>query len=278
MHTFSPKAVAAVRSERVVCTVKTGDLRMKAFQIGFQGDGTLFAHFPYFLHRAGILSSSEIPATGQRKADVNIEHGGKVTSHRVKYSHHPDSRAHFSQDKRIFTTIRRQSVSLDNQNGHIFSLHIQGMHALDAASAIKDAPTISSTRSVIDFPIPPTAEAIKFVGRWLDESKLAVSEPNATVGPRLTMFAPNGDLIDAILLESPFSHSTHMLAINCVPISRLGPEPEIFQFVGGFDPQEIMTDTAKKAGFLAFLYPVSDADTLRKRLGSVDYVAPSPKH
>jgi hypothetical protein len=277
MHAFPPKAVVAVRSERVVCTVKIGDLRVKAFQIGFQEDGTLFAHFPYFRHRTGILSSSEIPATGQRKADVNIEHGGKVTSHRVKYSHHPDGQAHFSQDKKIITAIRRQSVSLDKQNGHIFSLHIQGMHALDAASAIKDGPTISSTRSVIDFLIPPTAEAIKFVGRWLDESKLTVSEPHATVGPRLTMLAPNGNLIDAILLASPFSHSTHMFAVNCTPIGRLGPEPEIFQFVGAFDPQEIMTDPAKKAGFLAFLYPVPDADTLRKRLGSVDYVAPSQK-
>ncbi len=98
MQGFQAKTVAAVRSEHVVCVVKASELRAKAFQIGFDKDGSLFIHFPYFQHRTGILSSSEIPATGGRKADVNLEHGGKVTSHRVKYSHHPDGRAHFSQD------------------------------------------------------------------------------------------------------------------------------------------------------------------------------------
>lgn len=98
----------------MVCVVKVSDLRAKAFQVGFDKDGSLFIHFPYFQHRTGILSSSEIPPTGERKADVNIEHGGKVTSHRVKYSHHPDGRAHFSQDGKIFTAIAQP---FDSQEG-----------------------------------------------------------------------------------------------------------------------------------------------------------------
>jgi len=108
MQGFQAKTVAAVRSQRVVCVVKVSELRAKAFQIGFDKDGSVFIRFPYFQHRTGILSSSEIPATGERKADVNIDFGGKVTSHRVKYSHHPDGRAHFSQDGKIFTAIKRQ--------------------------------------------------------------------------------------------------------------------------------------------------------------------------
>jgi hypothetical protein len=63
-----------------------------------------------------------------------------------------------------------------------------------------------------------------------------------------------------------------VLAITCVPIPRLGPAPEIFVFNGGFDAPETMTDPTKKAGFLAFLYPLSDAAIMRARLGSVDYV------
>jgi hypothetical protein len=138
MEGFQVKAVTAVRSRRVVGVVKVSALRAKAFQIGFDKDGSLFIHFPYFQHRTGILSSSEIPATGERKADVNIEHGGKVTSHRVKYSHHPDGRAHFSQDQKIFTAIKRQSLALDTQNGHMFTLYVQGLHALDVAKTAKD--------------------------------------------------------------------------------------------------------------------------------------------
>lgn len=271
MQGFQAKTVVAVRSERVVCVVKIGELRAKAFQIGFDKDGSLFVHFPYFQHRTGILSSSEIPATGERKADVNLEHGGKVTSHRVKYSHHKDGRAHFSQDGKIFTAIKRQSISLDTQNGHMFSLYIQGLHALDIAKMAKDAEGISATRSVIDFQIQPTAEAIKFVGRWLDIYKLGVSEPNATVGPKHTIVDPDGVRSDAILVASPHPNAKHVLAITCVPILRLGPDPEIFLFHGGFDAPETMTDPAKEAGFLAFLYPLSEAAKVRERLGSVDY-------
>jgi hypothetical protein len=89
MQGFQAKTVAAVRSQRVVCVVKVSELRAKAFQIGFDKDGSLFVNFPYFQHRTGILSSSEIPATGERKADVNIEHGGK--SHRTASSIHPEN-------------------------------------------------------------------------------------------------------------------------------------------------------------------------------------------
>jgi hypothetical protein len=74
---------------------------------------------------------------------VNIECGGKVTSHLVKYSHHPDGRAHFSQDGKILTAIKRQSIALDRQNGHMFTLYIQGLHALDVARTAKDAEGIS---------------------------------------------------------------------------------------------------------------------------------------
>ena len=66
---FQARSVTAIRSERVVCVLKTGGLRSKAFQVGFEEDGSLFIHFPYFKHRIGILSSSEIPANGERSAD-----------------------------------------------------------------------------------------------------------------------------------------------------------------------------------------------------------------
>jgi hypothetical protein len=275
MQGFQAKSVAAFRSERVVCVAKISEHRAKAFQLGFDKDGSLFIHFPYFQHRNGILSSSEIPAIGGRKADVNIEHGGKVTSHLVKYSHHPDGRAHFSQDGKIFTAIKRQSISLDTQNGHRFTLYIQGLHALEAAKLAKDVEGISANRSVIDFQVEPTAEAIKFVGRWLDINRLRVSEPNMTVGPRHLMVDPDGVGTEAMLIASPHANATHVLAIACVAIPRLGPDPEIFLFHGGFDAPEIMTDPTKPAGFLAFLYPLSEAANVRERLGSVDYVPKS---
>ena len=66
-----------------------------------------------------------------------------------------------------------------------------------------------------------------------------------------------------------------MLTITCEAIPKLGPEPEIFLFYGGFDPAETMKDVTKEAGFLAFLYPISEAEKLRERFGTVDYIPKS---
>jgi hypothetical protein len=62
----------------------------------FGKDGDLFVTFPYFRHREGILSICRLQANGENQTTVNLEQGGKVTSHRVKYSHHLSGRAHFS--------------------------------------------------------------------------------------------------------------------------------------------------------------------------------------
>jgi hypothetical protein len=271
MAGFQAGNIDAFRSERVVCVVKAGEVMAKAFQIVFAADGSLFVTFPYFRHRTGILSSSSIPATGTRQTEVNLECGGKVTSHLVKYSHHTDGRAHFSQTGKIVTAIKRQSIALDRQHGHIFSLLIQGLHALDAADPLKDVGA-SPKRTVVNFEVEPP-EAVKFVGSWFDVNKMRFSNPTPTIGPTLLTLDADGAQRNACLFASPHANARHVLAITCQAIPKLGPAPEVFIFYGGFDPREIMTDPTKEAGFLAFLYPLSEADKARERLGSVDYTA-----
>jgi hypothetical protein len=84
---------------------------------------------------------------------------------------------------------------------------------------------------------------------------------------------PDGTSTIATLVASPQPDVKHVLAVTCVGVPRLGREPEIFVFNGGFDAPEVMTDPTKKAGFLAFQYPLSQPDKVRERLGSVDFVA-----
>jgi len=265
---YQAKNVDAIRAQRIVCMVRAGELRVKAFQIVFHKDGSFFISFPYFRHRTGLLSISSIPANGSRESQVNLEHDGKVTSHLVKYSHHVDGRAHFSQDGKIFTAIKRQSIALDKQYGHIFSLLIQGLAALDPAKYELQ----STKRAAIEFAMEPP-EAIKFVGRWFDVNAMQFSNPVPTIGPVVSGLDPDGNRTDQIFTASPYANACHVLAISCVPIGSLGPEPEIFLFCGGFSPRSIMTDPNKEAGFLAFIYPVVDVEKLRQRLGSVDFVS-----
>ncbi len=273
MNGFQAGNIDAIRSQRVVCVVKAGDLRAKAFQIVFGADGSLFITFPYFRHHIGLLSASTIPVTETRQSQVDLQHGGKVTSHLVKYSHHIDGRAHFSQTGKIITAIKRQSISLDRQHGHMFSLLIQGLSALDVADPVKDAGS-SPKRSVVDFDVE-APEAIKFVGRWFDVNRMRFSNPIPTIGPTLPTLDADGVQRNACLFASPHANARHVLAVTCEAIPKLGPEPEMFMFYGGFDPRETMTDPTREAGFLAFLYPLSEEEKIRERLGSVDYI-PNP--
>jgi hypothetical protein len=243
---------------------------VKALQVIFRKDGSLFINFPYFRHRTGLLSSSAIPGNGQRQADVNLKQGGKVTSHLVKYSHHLDGRAHFSQDGKIVTAVKRQSVPLRRQEGHIFSLLIQGLNALEPADPVKDAIT-STKRASIEF-VMESPEAVKVIGRWHDVDKLRCSDPNSVVGPVVPTLDPDGVRSEAILVAGPYANARHVLAISCAPMRKLGSEPEVFVFYGGFDAPEAMTNPRKEAGFLAFIYPIGESEKTRQRLGNVDYV------
>jgi hypothetical protein len=254
---FQAGNIDAVRSKRMVCVVKAGEIRAKAFQIMFAKDGSLFVSFPYFRHRTGILSSSLIPADGRQETTIDLQNGGKVTSHLVKYTHHRDGRAHFSQDGKIFTAIKRQSIALETQHGHMFSLLIQGVTGLEQADPAKDIGA-SEERAIIDFEVE-SPEAIKFIGRWYDVNRMRFSNPVVSIGPIVPLFEPGAPALRGCMVASPHVNTKHVLIVSCQAIPKLGSEPEKFMFYGGFDPGDTMRDSTKEAGFLAFTYPISDA-------------------
>lgn len=266
--------VAAYRSKQIIITIQWGAARRKTFQVFFRRDGSLFVAFPYFRNRTGILAAATIAGNGQTTSQVNLEAFGKIASHLVKYSHHPDGRAHFSQDGRVRTEIKRQSVPLDAQRGHIFSVLIQGLQAFDAADDAKDVGS-SPKRTTLTFEIPgaPEANALKLIGRWLEISTLLpIGQAESIIGPKVPTQDRTGRQQIGFLLASPYDElPQHVLLITCELIPRLCPEPEVMLFYGGFDAREIMDDTTQEAGFLTFLYPASDADELKKRLGTIDW-------
>lgn len=264
--------IEAFRSERAIVTIQTPRGRYKVFQLFFGRDRSLFVNFPYFRHRTGVLAAAKIPGNGQMTSQVDLKVGGKVASHLVKYSHHPDGRAHFSQTGKVRTEIKRQSIALDSQWGHIFTVQIQGLEGFDKADDSKDV-GVSPKRTTITFSISdlPEPYAVKFVGRWFDISKLPLdSDARSPVGPCLNAQDPDGRQQSGVLVASPHENARHVLLLTGERIPLLGPDPEILLFFGGFDAREIMNDTAKEAGFLVFSYAASNADDLKKTLGSVD--------
>src|SRR5712691_4530164 len=98
---------SVLRSERFVISIECGERRHKVFQCQFaKRDGSVFISFPYFRHSEGLVSLASWPA-GEVSSVVSLELGGRVSSHLVKYSHHPDGRAHFSQDGKVLTVIKK---------------------------------------------------------------------------------------------------------------------------------------------------------------------------
>ena len=239
-------------------------------QIFFGKDGSLFLSFPYLHNKIGILSAATIPANGEKTAQVDLQEGGKVTSHLVKYSHHPDGRAHFSQDGKIYTAIKRQSIALDVQEGHLFSLLIQGLTALEPVNPIRDVNN-GGKKTVIEFQVQPTP-AMKIIGRWYDVNRLRASTPTATIGPIIPINTDGNRMQQAIIVASPHANARHVLLLTCDEHPTLGTDPEAFMFYGGFDPRDAIVDPNKEAGFLAFHYPIVNADELKQKIGSVDFI------
>ncbi len=265
----------AFRSERIVVTIKAGTVKRKVLQIIFSRDNSVYVNFPYFRHRVGLLASATIPANHPGPVDVNLEIGGKIASHLVKYSHHPDGRAHFSQDGKVRTEIRRQSLALDEQEGHMFTVMLHGLNAFDNADPVDAEP--GPKRTTITFDVPgddPQLTAFKLVGRWYDVGSLQWGGTlQSTVGPIVAVGQTNGKQMYAFAIANPREDARHVLLLTCEPISPLGPDTEMLLFLGGFDSKEVVNDRTKDSGFLAFLYPAADAETLKEKLGCLDYRA-----
>ncbi len=152
------------QSEKYVVVLEVEGTYFKLLQFMFhKRDGSLFVNFPYFQHSEGIVAEVPLPDS---KAEIHLPNWGKVTSHLVKYSHHPDGRAHFSQDGKVRTEIVKQSVPIERLSGHTFTVQIQG---LDAFEQTQDdlSKRLAKDRQYVVFRVKgKTPAALRIVGRW----------------------------------------------------------------------------------------------------------------
>lgn len=273
MTQTSSTLVLAYLSKLVVVSINVDGMSYLAFQINFRPDGSVFVNFPYFRHRSGILAAATIPANGLHTSEINLQKSGKATSHLVKYSHHSDGRVHFSQDGPVFTEIIRQSIPLAQYRGHLFTVIVQGCRGFQTAHRAKDKAPPTSTRTNLTFAFDssPNSNAIKFVGYWYDlkDFPLDQARPN-TVGPNFTAKTPSGEQHNGFLIGNPAGDGRHVLFLYCYQIPRVSSEDEILHFYGGFDSRETMDNVFQEAGFLTFIYPITDFDDLKKTIGTVD--------
>jgi hypothetical protein len=272
--------VLSLHAERYVVTVKKSKIRHKLLQVIFsKKDGSLFVNFPYFMHSKGLVSLVTIRRNVLPPMNVSLKPGGRVTSHRVKYSHHLDGKAHFSQTGLARSLVRKRSVPLTSAEGHLFTVKMHGIGDFEPVDHQKEKQPASEKRTAINFEAGRVeSEAVKIVGRWYSQKALLrrtiVSKyPGKVSGPYVTGITPEGKVYQVALLGPPIGTPTdeYILMLTCegIPRENTSLKSTLF-FIGGFDHETIVDDLRRETTFLVLSYPVDNYEELAQELGTID--------
>lgn len=270
---------SVLRSERFTISVECGEDRRKLMICQFaKRDGSIFLSFPYFQHTEGVTSLVSWPG-GPASTTLSLEPGGRVSSHLVKYSHHPSGRAHFSQDGRVLTLIKKSAVPLAELTGHLFTLHVHGLNAFEPLSEAEAGQPPSASRTGVRFTLGPKCpQSIKLVGMLYRDTELERRAVGGMVHPVMTVHRPDGTSLSAFVCSTPLGRmgQERCLLVYCEQLPRLdlGRESSML-FIGGFDSAAHMDDLDRDVTFLAFSYPADNLNELRQQLGTIDLAPPN---
>ena len=264
------------RSQKFIITVSDDKIKYKIFQIIFsRNDGSIFINFPYYRYSEGIASIATIPSNIRSMDSISLTEEGKVISHKVKYSHHYDGNAHFSQDGKIRTVIRKRAASLEKLRDHLFTVSIQGIDNFEIIEYKAKSPSIRRTE--LNFSLSGAKyESLKIIGRWfkLNNIEFKGSIKNENWSPRSWPIKFGKSVRDAFPLSAPIGNKLeeYVLLISCEIIPKIDKKSDsALIFIGGFDDVSIAKDITKQTTFLVLSYPVSDYKDLINRIGSIDY-------
>ncbi|NGO54103.1 hypothetical protein [Allomesorhizobium camelthorni] len=269
--------LSVLRSQQHIITVIHNSVRYKLFQILFSDDGSMYVNFPYYRKTTGFAGKLQIPA-GSVSHQVNLTDCAKLTSHLVKYAHHLSGQAHFSLTGKVKTEIKKQSVPIQELNGHIFTAMLQGIDGFEQANGKKYDHGWSDKRTTVEFNLGTIPiETIKFVAimQPLHETVKGVRPiPNSNaIGPKF-VYPKEGEPGLGFLLAPPESNplAGHILQLRLHMIPHLDAKEDrsFFMLMGGFDPLEKIHDTTQSAECLVLSYPAENVDELKKAIGSID--------
>lgn len=250
---------AADQAERHLISVGSGEGLVKIALVQFHTDGSIFVHFPYHPDVAGIAARCELPAGEQHT--YHLADFGKITSHKVKYSHHPDGYCLFSQDGKVVSAVRNRSAPLDADPGHIFSIDVQGLSQFREMSPERDYYAGRYGRGLFDFQADRFPARVHIVAFWKrlksDVKKAEIASPsrnNLGMGAR-----------DYIVFLPPdrFPIGDHALFVDLVEEldAPLDPNAEfLLLFSGGFGLT--MMDLNAPTDLLQLKYPAGDETDL----------------
>jgi len=129
----------------------------KFFSVGFGKDDSVYVHLPYFSETDGILLR-QVGRFVNGVASVERKELPHTTSSRVKFSYHPDGRAHFSQTGKVKTVVIGSLPPLVVHDGVLFQVQAYGLDRY-APVELKD-----SKRVLVDCTPDPDALGVVVTG------------------------------------------------------------------------------------------------------------------
>ena len=253
--------------DRYVIGMRCGAVVRKLFQIIPASDGSLYVSFPYSPFERGRVGIFTMPKGPDQWVMVE---DFPLTTHHVKYAHHPSGTVHFSQSGRIRNAVRKSSVPFGKISGHIFSVTFQGIDRYQPVDL--DADT-KRNRGIVAFPSEGPG-AYKFVAHIHSEPELARMIVGAGSALWLTCVTPSGKLLKGITFATKFRsvEGPRYLVLSFEPVEKICADyDEFLMFLGGFDPPEISLNRSRETRALMFLYPEKDCTAeLLRRVGTVD--------
>lgn len=198
---------------------------------------------------------------------VNFGQEASLTSHLVKFVHHPDGEVHFSQDGKVLTKIRRKSFRLNGPIGHLFQ-----MSAFDLAGfeTLSDR-DLKLKRPSIEFFYDRLPPAVSITADWTRKAmyqRVIERSGGGAAGPVLSLVDATGNQrSDSVAIAPPSRgrRSDHVLSLTCEAATRPeGIKAPMIIFVGGWDPHEVVSASEKPThtGALFCMYPV-DSEVLQ---------------
>jgi hypothetical protein len=276
-QTQTTKLIKRFQSRRFVFAVRFPDQWRKVFQVIFsRSDGSLFVNVPYSSIKHGIVSEGTLPRLGE-EIQIRLAEHGKVTSKHVKYSHHPDGMALFSQTGQVRTEIRNQSLPLNKSHGHIFTLECQDLLQFDEVQSPRDTKSPTRKRALLTYNFENLCPlALKFTGWWYRVGDLGSKTGIGDVGPRITSQKPDGTRSPSFIVGSLFGDPLHdfTLVVTCESRSLIDTDrSQLLNILGGFSSMHAK-NSSSELSFMCALYPASDYETLVHQIGSIDLIEP----
>lgn len=272
-------SIPAYGAEQYTIAVRGYGMHKAVFQIHCRAkDGSIFVAFPYAEMGAGRVGICHIPIGNP--STLSFGASAPVTTHAVKYVHHASGQAHFSQDGKVFTRIKRQSVSLQAADGHLFTVQLQG---LDRFKDVRPNAPVKKGVCVVTLPLQESSlEGLKFVVQLYPAISLARHLKLAASIPHLLVHLGDGRRLPGVILATKVFRGgvPHLLMVSVehVPLVRRDQHVAL-TLMGGFDPPEQALDHSKPTSWLMMLYPqTGDLNDLARSFGTIDLPCSHPQY